>query len=228
MRFTNRIRAAIVGGFDLNALKDLDVERQRQATIDTARFVTENLSHLRGWRASDPHTAKLQLLKWAHEQAPSDGLAVEFGVATGETLRVIAEGRAATVHGFDSFEGLPEHWYGEYTTGTFAQPVPEVPGAKLHVGRFDAALPGFLEAHREPFAFVHMDADLYASTKSVFDLAGDRFVADTVIVFDEYFNYPGWEQHEHRAFAEFVARRGIGFEYIAYNAMHEQVAVRLL
>jgi hypothetical protein len=44
-------------------------------------------------------------------------------------------------------------------------------------------------------------------------------------VFDEYFNYPGWEQHEHRAWQEFVARSKIRFKYVAYTCNNEQVAV---
>jgi hypothetical protein len=52
-------------------------------------------------------------------------------------------------------------------------------------------------------------------------------VPGSVIVFDEYFDYPGWEQHEFRAFAEFVARARLTYEYLAYNRLHEQVAVRI-
>jgi hypothetical protein len=48
-----------------------------------------------------------------------------------------------------------------------------------------------------------------------------------VLLFDEYFNFPGGEQHEHKAFTEFIERTGHGFEYLAYNSLHEQVLVRL-
>ena len=48
-----------------------------------------------------------------------------------------------------------------------------------------------------------------------------------VLLFDEYFNFPGCEQHEHKAFTEFIERTGHGFEYLAYNRLHEQVLVRL-
>jgi hypothetical protein len=58
----------------------------------------------------------------------------------------------------------------------------------------------------------------------VLDLAGERLVRGTVIVFDEFFNYPGWQQ---RAWTEFVARAGVPFDYLAYTANDEQVAVRL-
>lgn len=206
--------------------KDIDAARQRLAVEDTARFVDAHLQGVRGWRHdAGPHAAKLDMLRWAVAQAP-DGLVLEFGVATGETLAVIA-GCRQPVHGFDSFEGLPGDWYGEYQAGTFAQEPPTVPGAEIHVGWFDDSLPRFLADHAGPFGFVHMDADMYGSTKTVFDMAFDRFVPGTVIVFDEYFNYPGWQGHEHKAFSEFAEKYGSGFEYLGYNAMHEQVAVRL-
>jgi hypothetical protein len=52
-----------------------------------------------------------------------------------------------------------------------------------------------------------------------------RIHAGTVIVFDEYFNYPGWQNHEHKAFLEFLDASGHGCRYIAYNKLGEQVAV---
>jgi hypothetical protein len=48
-----------------------------------------------------------------------------------------------------------------------------------------------------------------------------------VIVFDEYFNYPGWAEHEYKAFSEYVQRTGRVFEYVAYVRTSSQVAVRL-
>ena len=43
-----------------------------------------------------------------------------------------------------------------------------------------------------------------------------RIIAGTVIVFDEYWNYPGWRQHEHLAFEEFKAKTGIVSEAIGF------------
>jgi hypothetical protein len=74
-------------------------------------------------------------------------------------------------------------------------------------------------------AFLHLDADLYSSTVTVLEHVGPRLRPGSVIVFDEYFNYPGWEQHEHRAWLEFVAKTGITYQYVAYTCNNEQVAV---
>jgi predicted O-methyltransferase YrrM len=96
---------------------------------------------------------------------------------------------------------------------------------KLHKGWFDQSLPRWLDAHPDKIAFVHIDCDLYSSTKTVFDLLKDRFQPGTVIVFDEYFNYPGWRKHEFKAFQEFIAENGVSYSYLAYAKYN--VAVRL-
>jgi hypothetical protein len=51
----------------------------------------------------------------------------------------------------------------------------------------------------------------------------------TIIVFDEYYNYPTATEHEYKAFMEFMASRSdINLEYIAYNPVHEQVAIQII
>jgi len=48
-----------------------------------------------------------------------------------------------------------------------------------------------------------------------------------VIVFDEYFNYPGWRQHEYKAFQEFIANTGLKYRYIGFSAEKGHVAVQI-
>jgi hypothetical protein len=61
----------------------------------------------------------------------------------------------------------------------------------------------------------------------VLDHIGDRLTANAVLVFDEFFNYPGWQQHEFLAFHEFIARTGTTYEYLACTGNHQQVVVRV-
>jgi hypothetical protein len=98
---------------------------------------------------------------------------------------------------------------------------------KLIKGWFDATLPAFAAAHVGPAALLHVDCDLYSSTRCIFANLGSRVVPGSILVFDEYFDYPGWQDHEFRAFAELVAEAGLSYEYLAYNRLHEQVAVRV-
>ncbi len=176
-----------------------------------------------------PHFHKHATLKAALAEAPREGLYLEFGVASGSTLRQIAEvAPKGSLYGFDCFEGLPEHWRTGFGVGRFKQDeLPDVPGAELVVGLFEETLPGFLERTPGEVAFLHLDADLYSSTKTVLDALAPRLREGTVIVFDEYFNFPGWEDHEHRAWTEFVERTGLRFEYLGFTADDEQLSVRL-
>jgi hypothetical protein len=134
-----------------------------------------------------------------------------------------------TWHGFDSFEGLPEAW-GGFSLGAAAFNVkgklPKVPGnVRLYPGWFENSLPPWLTENPGPVAFMHVDCDLYSSTKTIFNLLGDRLQPGTIILFDEYFNYPNWRKHEFKAFQELVAARGIEYEYLGYA--RQQVTVRI-
>lgn len=175
---------------------------------------------------------RLALLDFALSRAPQDGLVLEFGVEKGASLRHLAGLTQRTVHGFDSFEGLPGDWHGtKETKGAFnrAGKLPKVPAnARLHVGWFDDTLPEFLKTDPSPCALVHVDCDIYASTASIFTHLAGRIVAGTVIVFDEYFNYPGWRQHEYKAFQAFIAESGLRYRYLGFSAEKGHVAVRIV
>jgi Macrocin-O-methyltransferase (TylF) len=210
-------------GLEQRQRRDLALALDRLATATTAEFIARELPAARTF--DHPHDT----LRWALAEAPPDGLAVEFGVGSGTTLRIITPTRPpGTVFGFDSFAGLPEDWRTDFDTGTFAvDEPPVVPHAELVVGLFEDTLPLWLAEHPDPVAFVHLDADLYSSTATVFELLEGRLVEGSILVFDEYFNYPGWPEHEHRAWMELVERTGIAFTYEAYTRDNEQVVVRV-
>jgi len=168
----------------------------------------------------------IALLKHATGLVRKHGLFLEFGVASGRTISAIANLSKARVFGFDSFEGLPEDWRTGFPRGIFASPLPKVPAnVSLIKGLFSETLPGFLREHSEPVAFLHVDCDIYESAKCIFELLYERIGPGCVIVFDEYFNYPGWRDHEHRAFAEFVSQRQLAFRYDSFVPSHQQVCI---
>lgn len=212
-----------IAAFEQRQRRDLGHALDLWATTTTAAFIAHEMPAARTF--DHPHDT----LRWALTQAPPTGLALEFGVWSGTTLQIIAAARPrGTVFGFDSFQGLPETWRTGFESGTFStEEPPEVPGADLVVGLFEDRLPGWTAEHPESVAFLHVDADLYSSTTTVLEHVGDRLVEGSIVVFDEYFNYPGWPDHEHRAWTEFVARTGTSFTYEAYTRDNEQVAVRI-
>jgi hypothetical protein len=162
------------------------------------------------------------------EACVPDGLYAEFGVYHGrslESIRAILDAEIP-LYGFDSFEGLPEAWNG-YPAGSFATSVrPELPNTHLVVGRFENTVPEFVQAYPGHVSFLHIDCDLYASTRTVLTAFADRTVPGTVILFDELFGYAGFEQHEFRALSEFIAETGLGFEVIGRWATY-RAAVRI-
>jgi hypothetical protein len=171
-----------------------------------------------------------ELIDYSLQAVGIEGHYLEFGVFTGGTIRYMARriGRR-TIHGFDSFEGLPEAWSGFNLGGkAFDRKgrLPRVPdNVVLHRGYFDASLPKWLDEHQGSIAFMHLDCDLYSSTKTILKLTAPRLVPGSVILFDEYFNFPNWEQHEFKAFQEFVAQHRVKYTYLAFA--RQQAAVRI-
>lgn len=171
-------------------------------------------------------------LRACMDVAPKTGQILEFGVAGGNSIRKIATlAGDRPVHGFDSFEGLPEDWSGALAKkGQFSQgkKLPKVPAnVTLHPGWFDDTLPPFIAGNNEPLSLLHVDCDLYSGTKTILKETGHLIRPGTIVLFDEYFNYPSWRQHEYKAWQEFVAENGVKYTYIAVMAQGWSVAVRV-
>lgn len=153
-----------------------------------------------------------------------DGLYMEFGVHTGGTIKQIAQFTTNKVYGFDSFEGLPEDWPGMHGKGHFACDIPEdLPdNVELVVGLFQNTLPKFIKKHKkEKVAFIHIDCDLYSSTKCIFDNLKNNFQDGSVIAFDELIGYTGWEDHEYKAFNEFLEETKYRWECIGRFGLNQ-------
>jgi len=152
---------------------------------------------------------RYEVLQHAAAIAPAKGMILEFGVATGGTIRCLSNSVSLLdrmIYGFDSFEGLPEKWSG-YPAGHFACLAPEVPNnVQLEIGLFSETLAPFLFKHPDNVALVHIDCDLYSSTRLVLHHLTPRIVPGTVIVLDEYWIVVDQEQ---RAFKEWLQSTGI-------------------
>jgi predicted O-methyltransferase YrrM len=208
---------------EFRSRRDLLAVGESDAALSSGRWALEAMPTARWF--TDPEST----LRYALEIAPQGGMALEFGVFAGRSLAVIASERTdGGVYGFDSFEGLPEDYRPHVRRGAFAvDALPQVEGAELVVGWFDETLPGFLDAHPGPVDLLHVDGDLYSSAVTVLELVGPRLHEGSVVVFDEFFNFPGWQEHEFRAWQEYLARTGADVEYVAYTVNNEQVVVRI-
>jgi hypothetical protein len=167
-----------------------------------------------------------------------EGLFIELGVCTGKTINYIAAlNPHKKIYGFDSFEGLPEDWIRAdkvIPAGTFGFKNPSILPPVLHnveliKGWFSDTLSMFTKGFdfSQPIAFFHIDSDIYSSAATAFEILGDRIQPGTIIVFDELYNYPGYENHEFKAFQEFLIRHNFKARYLAYNIYHEQVALQI-
>jgi Methyltransferase domain len=193
------------------------------ATADSAAYCTEHM--LKSELAGDD----FRLLARAVDWCSVDGMILEFGVASGRTINHLADlCPDHTVFGFDWFQGLPETWRPGFGRGRFANHVPIVrPNVVLVEGLFEQTLADFLANRPEPVALLHIDCDLYSSTRFALNTLATRIGLGTIIVFDEYFNYPGWRKHEFKAFAEFVADHDLTYDYLGFVPTHQQVCVRI-
>ena len=163
----------------------------------------------------------------ATQAAKVEGSVLEFGVRHANSTRQLASLAKQDMHGFDSFEGIPEDWHdegrGSYSTKGV---IPRVPSnIHLHAGWFDATLPKFLADNSENARLINIDCDIYSSTKTVLDLLSPRIVGGTVIIFDEYIGNQHWRDDEFKAFQEAVKIYGWNYEYIAFSFFTKQVVV---
>jgi predicted O-methyltransferase YrrM len=192
--------------------------------LNRAEFTDRELKRLDEKRLTASEYRSGQLLAWVLRERGrylcGPGLALEFGVYSGKSVNRIAKSLEQPVFGFDSFEGLPEDWdVGNAVIGKdrfdLEGRLPQVESNVVLVkGWFDETLPLFLRLFADPVRILHIDCDLYSSTKTVLSCLGDRIQTGTVVVFDELINYPRFHEGEWRALYEFVVERRVSFEWL--------------
>jgi hypothetical protein len=142
-------------------------------------------------------------------------LYLEFGVFQGTSIRYWSrelKHPQAKLHGFDSFEGLPDHskaWEkGQFNVGGL---VPNVDDERVRFfkGWFDRVLPTYSLPEHEVLV-VNMDADLYGSTIYVLRYLKSYIRPGSFIYFDEMSQL----EHEPRAMGEFIRESGLKFRAV--------------
>lgn len=161
----------------------------------------------------------------------------EFGVWRGGSINYMAKVRPDnTFHGFDSFEGLPEDWIANHPTGHFKVPdktaLKWAPNVQIHEGQFDDSVPEFRLEQPEEFdrtRFFHIDCDLGSSAATVlYECYGPIIRNKAWLLFDEFYGYEGYEEHEFKAFLQLVNLRKVRYHIEARNTRHQQVLIRIL
>ena len=203
------------------SIKTVKTKSQLQSLLSN---LSEGKELLTQWINLDPifvgETTKANYLESIRKQLIEStkkislsGYWCEFGVREGRSLGwLIDQYPQQIIHAFDSWQGLPEDWnHGTGKVADMSCEPPEVPKhIKLHKGWFKDTLPAWKQNHRGPIAFLHMDADIYSSTKEVLMSLNDQIVPNTIITFDEFCNFrlsgkmSKWQEHEFKALVEWL------------------------
>jgi len=131
---------------------------------------------------------------------------LEFGVYEGRTSNFFSK-YVNKFYCFDSFEGLKEDWVGqiEMNKGFFNldKKVPKLnSNVEPIIGWVEDTLDDFLKKHNPKINFVHLDMDTYSPTKFTLKKLKPYLVNNSIIVFDEFYNYLGWKNGEFKALNE--------------------------
>ena len=163
----------------------------------------------------------------------SNDLFLEFGVFRGDSINLFSEflrKKNLTIYGFDSFDGLEEEWsMNEYNPiGTFSlnKKKPKVSNnVKLIVGKVQETLENFLkENYGKKITFAHLDMDTYTPTKFTLEKIKPLLNKGSILLFDQFYGFPNWQDHEFKAFKE-VFKEG-EYRYIAF--CESEVAIEML
>ena len=153
-----------------------------------------------------------------------DGDWAEFGVHTGGTARFFIDNlpQSTQLYLFDSFKGLPEQWDENHPKGHFACDIPSFDNdhVSLVIGWFDKSVPKWARHRTRPLSFIHIDSDIYSSAKTVLWNCNSLIVPGTIILFDEFYGYKGWDMHEYRAYKEWINRFGRRCSYLGRSRTH--------
>jgi O-methyltransferase len=156
------------------------------------------------------HGEACQLISAVTATAKRGGDMAEVGVAFGASAKLIAEhDRQRTLHLFDTFDGLPGLTTKDsrkFAAGQFRSNVDSVRqyldglNVRFHQGFFP--LTGAAVNDRT-FSFVHLDADLYDTTRAALEFFYPRMCPGAILLGHDYVTSEG----VNAAFNEFFANR---------------------
>jgi O-methyltransferase len=158
----------------------------------------------------------MQILNAVRATAKLGGVMAEVGVFKGASARLIrAADPLRPLHLCDTFAGLPTPQdgdtvlqQGQLHEGDFAcsldavqRYLSDLAGISYHVGRFPGSASPQLAAER--FSFVHLDVDLYESSRASVAWFYERMVPGGILLSHDFASCPG----PRRALTEFFATR---------------------
>ena len=154
---------------------------------------------------------------------------LEFGVWEGKSINTLSK-FVKKIYGFDSFKGLKEDWLGTATLKGAFNLNAKIPKLNKNVipiiGWVQDTLVPFLDENKPELNFVHMDLDTYESTKFVLEKIKPYLSKQCIILFDELYNYCGWEVGEYKALKETFNENE--YKFILFSTENEQAAIQII
>jgi hypothetical protein len=154
---------------------------------------------------------------------------LEFGVWKGGSSNFFSK-FVNKLYCFDSFEGLKEDWVGTALPKGFFNLNKKIPNLNSNVepvvGWVEDTLDDFLKKHNPKINFVHLDMDTYSPTKFTLEKIKPYLVKNSIIIFDEYYNYEGWKEGEFKALKEVFNENE--FKYKAFNVNSAQCVIQII
>ena len=153
---------------------------------------------------------------------------LEFGVWNGKSANFFSK-FVNRLYAFDSFEGLKEDWVGTSAPkGSFNlnKKIPSLnSNIEIVIGWIENTLDDFLEKHNPKINFIHLDMDTYSPTKFTLEKLKPYLVKNSIILFDQLYNYFGWKYGEYKALNEVF--KDNEFEYKAFNLEGNQCVIQI-
>ncbi len=125
---------------------------------------------------------------------------------------------------------MEEDWGGTRFQKSFFNLNKKIPSLNSNVtpivGWVQNTLDNFLKKHNPKVNFIHLDMDTYTPTKFILEKIKPYLVKNSIIIFDEYYNYEGWREGEFKAFKEVFNE--FEFEYKSFNLNHTQCVIKII
>ena len=155
---------------------------------------------------------------------------IEFGVFSGSSINFLSKKINKKIYGFDSFRGLKEDWVGTSNVkGTFDLKG-EIPKLENNVvpikGWIQETLPKFLLEKNPKIIFLHIDVDTYETTKFILEKIKSHLLSGAIILFDELYNFEGWDVGEYKALSEVFNENE--YKFVSFSTDTPQVIIEVL
>lgn len=219
----------------MDPLKSLLVSMGAHCGKRTLHFLNSSVNYLevghwmkaRGFQTTYRSSKRRELFHQIAEKVGAKKvLYLEFGVAKGASMRYWSQlltHPESALHGFDTFEGLPEDWRlgderGAYTAHGNVPEVPD-PRVKFFKGLFQDTLPSYVVPEHQAL-IINIDCDLYSSASFVLHSLSDYIRPGSFIYFDEFSD----PHNELRAFHDLITATNKKFSLLGATRSYAQVS----